>query len=131
MYRPLDDRDEHSVDSAVGHDGPGQLPPHLADPNSNAICLSFGLTGEPPMKSTTACRPIGRVVDSSPPGKFARHVPETGRKALTGPSFFVSARSTNTRSSKENCRATSGECVLSTTCRRGLSGPTSSSGSTA
>ena len=33
VYRPLDDRDEHQVGSAIGHYGPGQLSAHLADPN--------------------------------------------------------------------------------------------------
>ena len=34
VYRPLDDRNEHHVGSAIGHYGPGQLAAHLADPNS-------------------------------------------------------------------------------------------------
>ena len=32
VYRPLDDRDEQAVCSAVRHYGPGQLPVHFADP---------------------------------------------------------------------------------------------------
>ena len=33
VYGPLDDRYEQHVRSAIRHDGPGQLPVHVADPN--------------------------------------------------------------------------------------------------
>lgn len=109
MYRPLNDGDEEPVGSSVGHHGIRQLSVHRADPNSRSNCPNSELTGEPPMKSATACRSAGSTLDSVPFDSVVRHVPSIGRNTLIGPSPLVSARSTKRRSPWENWRATSGE----------------------
>ena len=74
VYGPLNDRNEESVRLSVCHYGIRQLPVHLADPNSRFNCSNSELTGEPPMKSATACRSLGCAPDSIPLDKVARHV---------------------------------------------------------
>ena len=63
VHCPLNDRNKDPIRSSVRHHGIRELSTHLADPNSRSSCVKSGLTREPPMKSATACRSKGWVID--------------------------------------------------------------------